>query len=249
MVDTAATGRSGVRPANNLLRALRDADFALIAPHLAESDSGPNDVLYNPGDNVDVVHFPCGPSIVSYLISGEDGRDVEAVLVGREGAVGGIVSFGHLPAYSRIVVKYGGGFVRLPVSDLEAAKKTSATLRHFFARYADCLLAQIFQSTACNAIHTIEQRAAKWMIAATDRTGDNVVPFKHEDLAAMLGAGRSHTTRVLQSFRTQGLIETRRGSVLIRDHAALKRLACRCDDLVRGHFDEVLRGVYPREGE
>jgi hypothetical protein len=249
MADTSTSKGSEARPANNLLRKLKDPDFALIAPHLAETDGGANDVLYNPGDNVDVVHFPCGPSMVSYLISGEDGRDVEAILVGREGAVGGIVSFGHLPAYSRIVVKFGGGFVRLPVSDLETAKKLSPTLRHFFARYADCLLAQIFQATACNAIHTIEQRAAKWMIAATERTGDDVVPFTHEDLAAMLGAGRSHTTRVLKTFREQGLIETRRGSVLIRDHAALKRLACRCDELVRGHFDEVLSGVYPREAD
>ncbi|HYW60975.1 MAG TPA: Crp/Fnr family transcriptional regulator [Xanthobacteraceae bacterium] len=247
MAETASFGRTGARPANNLLRTLRDADYALIEPYLIETDSGPSDVLYHPGDNVDVVYFPCGPSMVSYLISGEDGRDVETVLVGREGAVGGIVSYGHLPAYSRIVVKYGGLFVRLPVNNLEAAKERSPTLRNFFARYADCLLAQIFQSTACNAIHTIEQRAAKWMIAAIERTGDDVVPFTHEDLAGMLGAGRSHTTRVLRTFRDQDLIETRRGSVLVRDSAALKRLACKCDDLVRTHFDDVLHGVYPRE--
>jgi len=137
-------------------------------------------------------------------------RDIE---VGREGAVGGIVSHGHLPAYTRMIVKFGGGFVCLKVADLEAAKAKSVPLRHYFARYADCLLAQVFQATACNAIHSTEQRAAKWIIAATERTGDDVVPFTHEELAAMLGAGRSHTTRVLQGFRARGMIETRRTAV------------------------------------
>jgi len=236
------------RPYNNLLRVLRPADYAVIAPHLFASEHSINDVLYNPGDDVDIVHFPCGPAMVSFLISGEDGRDVETVLIGREGAVGGIVSHGRLPAYSRIMVKFGGQFACVNVSDLEAAKARSPALQNFFARYADCLLAQIFQSTACNAIHSIEQRAAKWMLAAIERTGGEVVPFTHEELAAMLGAGRSHTTRVLQDFRSRGLIETRRGSVLVRERDALKKAACNCNELVKTHFDEVLAGVYPNGG-
>ena len=136
MAETTVLDRTtgGSRPYNNLLRSLRDADYALIAPHLFAAEHSVNDVLYNPGDNVDVVHFPCGPSLVSYLVSGEDGRDVETVLVGREGAVGGIVSHGHLPAYSRIVVKFGGPFAHLPVSKLDAAKTASSSLRHVFAR-------------------------------------------------------------------------------------------------------------------
>jgi hypothetical protein len=250
MAETNVLDRTtdGSRPYNNLLRSLRESDYALIAPHLSAAEHSVNDVLYNPGDDVEVVHFPCGPAMVSFVISGDDGREVETVLIGREGAVGGIVSHGRLPAYSRIAVKFGGQFACLPVGDLEAAKAKSPALRNTFARYADCLLAQIFQATACNAIHSIEQRAAKWMLAALDRTGDNVVPFTHEELAAMLGAGRSHTTRVLKEFRSRGLIETRRGSVLVRDNAAMKTVACGCNELVKGHFDEVLAGVYPNGG-
>jgi hypothetical protein len=234
------------RPPNNLLRVLNARDYALIAADLFAVERTVGDVLYHPGDHVEVVHFPCGASMVSFLIGGEDGRDVETVLIGREGAVGGIVSQGFLPAYSRIVVKFGGSFVCLRVADLDAAKEKSPGLRQVFARYADCLLAQIFQSTACNAIHSIEQRIAKWMIAAAERTGNEVVPFTHEGLAAMIGAGRSHTTRVLHDFRLKGVVETRRGSVRILDDEALRRLACACNELVKGHFDEVLRGVYPQ---
>ena len=114
--------------------------------------------LYSPGDDVETVHFPCGPSLASYMVPNEDGRDVETILIGREGAVGGIVSQGFLPAYTRIMVKFAGPFVRLPVGKLDAAKAKSRTLSNIFARYADCMLAQVFQSTACNAIHSIEQR-------------------------------------------------------------------------------------------
>ena len=236
------------RPFNNLLRRLSDADFALLAPHLASRETNAGDLLYSPGDDVEIVHFPCGPSLVSYMVPNEDGRDVETILVGREGAVGGIVSQGFLPAYTRIMVKFGGPFVRLSVSKLDAAKMKSLSLRNSFARYADCMLAQVFQSTACNAIHSIEQRTAKWIISAMERTNsDGVVPLTHEQLATLLGVGRSYASRVIQTLKAEGVLETRRGSILIRNPEALRLRSCLCNEAVKNHFEEVLRGVYPSE--
>src|SRR5215475_7190213 len=172
------------RPFNNLLRRLNPADYTLLASHLTSDETKQGELLYNPGDNVQTVHFPCGPTLVSYMVPSEDGRDVETVLIGREGAVGGIVSQGFLPAFTRITVKFGGPIVRLAVSKLEASKSNSPSLRNIFARYADCMLAQMFQSTACNAIHSIEQRTAKWIISAMERTEDaDMVPLTHEQLA------------------------------------------------------------------
>jgi DNA-binding transcriptional regulator YhcF (GntR family) len=249
MISIRENAVSGVeRPHNNLLRRLSTADFALIAAHLVQGEASPNEVLYNPGDDVEIVHFPCGPGLASYLVANEDGRDVETILVGREGAVGAIVSQGYLPAYTRIVVKFGGPFERLHVSRLHAAKVKSATLRNVFARYADCMLAQIFQSTACNAIHSIEQRTAKWIIAAMERTnGEDAVPLTHEQLATLLGVGRSYISRVMQTFKAEGVLETRRGSILVRNREALSSRACLCNESVKHHFEEVLRGVYPTE--
>ena len=234
------------RPYNNLLRRLNDADYALIGPHIMLEEAAANELLYNPGDDVQVVHFPCGPSLATFLVAHEDGRDVETILVGREGAVGGIVSEGFLPAYTRIVVKFGGPFARIHVAKLEAAKLMSKSLRNIFARYADCLLAQIFQSTACNAIHSIEHRTAKWIISAMERTDDNhTVPLTHEQLATLLGVGRSYASRVIQTFKAQGLLDTRRGAIVVRDPDTLRRRACMCNEAVKSHFEEVLRGVYP----
>jgi hypothetical protein len=241
-----STIEAGDRPFNNLLRRLSNSDYALLAPSLSNDEAAANDLLYSPGDDVQTVHFPCGPSLVSYMVTNEDGRDVETILIGREGAVGGIVSQGYLPAYTRIIVKFGGPFVRLGIGKLDAAKTASATLRNIFARYADCMLAQIFQSTACNAIHSIEQRTAKWIVSAMERTeGKDIVPLTHEQLATLLGVGRSYTSRVIQTFKAEGVLETRRGSILVRNPDALRMRACLCNEAVKNHFEEVLRGVYP----
>ena len=236
------------RPFNNLLRRLSSPDYALLAPHLIADGAKPSELLYNPGDNVQTVYFPCGPTLVSYMVPSEDGRDVETVLIGREGAVGGIVSQGFLPAYTRMAVKFGGTIVRLSVSKLDTAKSNSPSLRNVFARYADCMLAQVFQSTACNAIHSIEQRTAKWIISAMERTDDtDAVPLTHEQLATMLGVGRSYVSRVIQTFKAEGVLETRRGSILVLNREALRIRACLCNECVKNHFEEVLRGVYPTE--
>jgi Crp-like helix-turn-helix domain len=242
------TADVGARPFNNLLRRLNKADFALLEPYLAAAHAKAGELFYSPGDDVETVHFPCGPSLVSYVVPHEDGRHVETILVGREGAVGGIVSQGFLPAYTRIAVKFGGPFTRLPVGRLEAAKASSFTLRNVFARYADCMLAQVFQSTACNAIHSIEQRTAKWIVSAMERTGDSdTVPLTHEQLATLLGVGRSYASRVIQIFKAEGILDTRRGAILVRNRDALQARACACNESVKTHFEEVLRGVYPTE--
>jgi CRP-like cAMP-binding protein len=132
---------------------------------------------------------------------------------------------------------------------LEDAKMHSLSLRHLFARYADCMVAQIFQAVACNAAHTIEQRTAKWLNAAIVRTAEHEVPLTQEQLAAMLGVGRSYISRVIRSLKERGILDTKRGRLCVRDEAALNALSCHCNESVKKHFDEVLSGVYPVEDE
>lgn len=108
-------------------------------------------------------------------------------------------------------------------------------------------MAQVFQSTACNAIHSIEQRAAKWIIAAMERTGDHVVPLTQEELAGMLGVGRSYTSRVMQAFKAEQILEIRRGLLLVRNLKALEARSCLCNENVKRHFEQVLGGVYPSD--
>ena len=234
---------------NNLLSALKPNDFELLLPALGRTQHPVGDILYEPGDYVNYAYFPCGQALASFRVVLADGRGVETALIGREGAIGGIVSQGRLPAYARALVQFEGEFLRIGSSQLERLKGTSSTLNHLFARYADCLLAQVFQSTACNATHSIEQRTAKWMLAALDRTGSDEVLLTQEQFGELLGVGRSYVSRVMRRLQDDGVLRTRRGRVRVVRRAELEARSCDCTALIRDHFEKVLRGVYPNGGD
>jgi CRP-like cAMP-binding protein len=230
---------------NNLLLAMKPTDRALLRPHLQSVRLNKDEVLYEPGDDVRHVYFPLDPTLLAFQVVLEDGRAVETAVIGCEGAICGVVSQGRLPAYSRSIVLHEGPALRIGVEELEAAKFKSLSIRHLFARYSDCVMAQVFQSVACNAAHSVEQRAAKWLIAATERTSDSRVPLTQEQFAEMLGVGRSYVSRVVGTLREKGLIEGERGAIVVLNMDGLRAAACNCQDSIRRHFDEVLKGVYP----
>src|SRR6202034_4874931 len=107
MTSADGVGKSR-RPGNELLRRLSPRDFALISPYLDQFDAAEDRVLYNPGDPVETVHFPCGTSAAAFVVAIEDGCEFDAMLIGREGGAGGIVNHGALPAFSRITVRFPG---------------------------------------------------------------------------------------------------------------------------------------------
>ncbi|MFC0683959.1 Crp/Fnr family transcriptional regulator [Novosphingobium clariflavum] len=233
---------------SDLLGALRPADRDLLVPFLEDVEYAAGQVLYCPGDLVEFCYFPRGGAICSFFVEMDGNELVETLLVGREGALGGVVSQGSLPSFARASVLHRGRFWRIGTERLGEVKRLSPAIAHLFARYADCVMAQVFQSTACNAVHTIEQRAARWLGTAIDRIGRNDVTMTQEQLASMMGIGRSYASRVLQRFKRDGILRTRRGGISVLDRAALDARACRCNDAIRAHFDAVLAGVYPPEG-
>lgn len=235
-----ALGRSNKRPANQLLQRLTERDYRLIERYLEYVKVSANQILYHPGDKVEAAAFPCGSTLISFAVSLEVDREAHAMAVGMEGAVGGIINPGLLPAYSRTSVIVGGELIRLSMRRLEPAIRQSHSLRNAFARYADFLFAQTLQSAACNAGHSNEQRAARCILSVKQRTGD-VVPLTHEQLANMLGIGRSYTSRLLEKLKATGVIETKRGAILIADEKALRGRSCACDDWLKSHFNEIFQ--------
>jgi hypothetical protein len=233
--------------ANLLLGKLVEHDRSRLIAHMMAFDMKSGDVIHHAGEDVVDTWFPCGAAMASFCVAASDGQDaVEVAVVGREGAVGGIVSNGYVPAFATAQVRFGGRFIRIKTAALEQAKLDSITLRHWFARYSDCLLAQVFQTAACNATHTIMQRTAKWLLAASARTGRRRFELTHEQLALVLGVGRTFVTRTLNNFKDAGLIETSRGQITILDEAALRSRSCGCTAAIEEHFDIVLSGIYPR---
>jgi len=230
---------------NLLLAKLNQADRARLAPHFMVFDLKAGQTLHEAGQDVTETWFPVGSAMAAFCVATNAGSDaVEVALVGREGAIGGIVSNGRLPAYATSLVRFGGRFLRIKTAALELAKLDSITLRHWFSRYSDCLLAQLFQTAACNATHTISQRTAKWLLAAASRTEGNEFELTQAQLAEMLGVGRTFVTRTIRQFRDSGLVATRRGVFIIRDEPGLRRITCRCTAAIEDHFDTVLHGIY-----
>ncbi|KQU61629.1 Crp/Fnr family transcriptional regulator [Sphingomonas sp. Leaf339] len=233
---------------NILLGTLNEADRRRLAPHMVVLDLKAHDILQPAGEDVIHTWFPCGSAMAAFCISTNDGSTtVEVALVGCEGAIGGIVSNGHLPAYSTAQVRYGGRFMRVKTSALEQAKLDSLTLRHWFSRYSDCLLAQVFQTAACNATHSISQRTAKWLLAAVNRTHSPEFAMTHEQLAQVLGVGRTFVTRVISRLRAEGTIATRRGVFIVKDEQVLRDASCGCTAMIENHYDTVMHGIYPIE--
>jgi CRP-like cAMP-binding protein len=230
---------------NHLLGKLTPPDRARLIPHLMAFDLAAGHVLHAAGEDVDDTWFPCGGSVAAFCVSTNGGANqVEVAVVGREGAVGGIVSNGHLPAYATAEVRFAGRFLRIKTAALELAKLESLALRHWFSRYSDCLLAQVFQTAACNATHTIAQRMAKWLLAASARTQGDAFELTQDELSQMLGVGRTYVTSTLKTLRDKHVIATRRGVIEIEDKPALRRMSCRCTTAIEEHFDAVLHGIY-----
>ncbi len=235
--------RTVIRRANRLLAALSPRDFTVLEPHLELVDLPRGRVLFEPGDDVVTTYFPCHRAMASLLIVTRDGREVEAATIGREGAVGGIVSEGHKPAFGRAVVQVGGQALCISTSHLEAAKIGSPRFGDLFSRYADALLAQMMQSVACNALHRTEERCARWLLATHDRAGENIVNLTQEALAEMLGVQRTTVTAVTGVLQDRGLIRTHRGRVEVLDRPGLERAACECYRAVEDHFARLLPEV------
>ncbi len=177
--------------------------------------------------------------MVSLVVELSDGRSVQVASIGREGAVGGIVSCGHAPAFADAKVMVPGPALRASLTALEEVKGRSSFVGNIFCRFADYLLAEVMQSAACNTFHTIQQRAARWLLTAQDRAGDRI-ELTQEALADLLGVQRTTVNAVVGSLQDLGLISARRGRVIVVDRAGLKRHACECYAIVEQHFGAVI---------
>lgn len=235
-----------VLPLNRLLAALDPGDLALLEPHLAPVLLTRAAILFEAGDDVTACHFPCGATMVSLIVATPDGRVAETATIGCEGAVGGMVSQGHKPAFARAEVQIPGPALRLACERLEELKSASRSLRDVFARYADCMIAQVLQSVACNALHGLELRFCRWLLTTQDRVGGSSIPLTQEYLAEMLGVQRTTVTATARQLQMRGLIAYSRGRITVLDRSALEAAACGCHAAVIAHFERVLPGVYPR---
>ena len=224
---------------NRLLSTFSREARALIEPFGTMVELVAGETVLQRGDQVRSSLFPIGPTMITMVVGLSGGRSIEVASIGKGGAVGGIVSCGHAPAFTRAEVLVGGKAYRVPMAALEDAKKRSNFIGNLFCRYSDYLLSTVMQSVACNAFHSITERAARWLLYVQDRAGDRI-ELTQETLARLLGVQRTTVNAVIQELSSEGLIATSRGIVRVIDRAGLKRRACECYDRLQDHYAAVI---------
>lgn len=213
---------------NLLLSALPDADYARISPTLAVVSLKVKTVLLEPGDPVRHYYFP-GDGFCSELTVLEDGTMVEIVTVGREGVaslLGGSES-GLVVAQTMVQGPIRTCF-RMPAEVFRAEMDRRGPFYQLVSRYVSVLTRMIMQSTACNAVHTIEQRLARWLLTTHDHMETRSFPLTQEFVAMMLGASRPAVAGVAGRLQRAGLITYHRGQVTIVDREQLEAASCEC---------------------
>lgn len=224
---------------NRLLSTFPQEARALVEADSEVVELKPGQTLFRPGEPVSHSLFPFGQTMIGLLLDLDEDRSVEVASIGREGAIGGIVSCGHAPAFSHACVLIPGPVMRIPLKRLDEAKQRGSHIAHIFCRYSDFLLSMVMQSVACNAFHSIGQRAARWLLTAQDRAGDRI-ELTQEALAALLGVQRTTVNAVVRTLQDEGLISNRRGAIQVIDRAGLTRRACACHRAVENHYANVI---------
>jgi CRP-like cAMP-binding protein len=224
---------------NRLLSTFSREARALMEPFGEMIELHAGEVVLDRGEQVRFSIFPVGPTMISMTVELSGGRTAEVASIGREGAVGGIVSCGQAPAFSRADVLVPGPAFRVPMEALEDAKNRSGFIANIFCRFSDYLLAQVMQSVVCNAYHSIPERAARWLLHAQDRAGDRI-ELTQEAFAGLLGVQRTTVNAVVRELADEGLIATGRGNIRVTDRAGLKRRSCECYQRLQDHFNAVI---------
>jgi CRP-like cAMP-binding protein len=211
--------------ANRLLASLPAADFDRIAPFLQPIDLPLRFVLAGPETPVEHLYFPTS-GIASIIAASPDGHMTDVGMFGREGvgSVSALLDSDASP--TRVVMQIAGDGYRLPLAAMRSAMDESASLRRLMLRFAHVMSLQTAYTALCNAVHTLDERLARWLLMCADRHPDIALPLTHDVLSGMLGVRRPSITTALHVLEGRLFIRSRRGQVIIRDRQALERFAC-----------------------
>jgi CRP-like cAMP-binding protein len=227
---------------NRILASLPAPDLARLAPHLLPRVFKRNQTLHDPGQMVETVYF-LEDGICSIVVAMADGSTVEVGMVGREGFVGMAALLGDRHSQTRTFIQIAGsGYAVKAKIVAEQSQDASSQLRLLLLRGVQCLLAQMAQTAACNRVHGLEERLARWLLMCHERVQTDDLPITHESLAMMLGSRRSSVTVAAGMLQKAGLIEHSRGRVRIQNRKGLENAACECHPVI--HAEYVRLGLF-----
>jgi CRP-like cAMP-binding protein len=229
---------------NHLLTLLDNATRSQLKPHMRTIMVEHGEVLHGPSSEIEFVYFPQS-SIVSVLARTEQGQTAETSIVGREGMIGSSSIHGIMTSFAEAVVQVGGEAIRVPASEIHRVGQASESFRKIVALFDLSLLAQSQQSTACQALHQVESRAARWLLQCSKRLGSNDIRLTQEFFGQMLGVQRTTINLVERTLQYAGLIQVGRGRISIVDIDSLHAVACDCYDRIERRYEELLGPLKP----
>ncbi len=225
-------------PGNLILAALPSLEFKRLSEHLESVDLKLGDVLQMPEDQIEYVYFPTD-GVISLLAILEDGETVEAGIVGREGMVGIPIVLGVDTTTNQALVQGSGEALRMKATSLKAYLRNDGVLQPLLLRYVHAIFAQVSQTAACNRVHTLNERLARWLLLTHDLLGRDKFDLTHELLARMLGTRRAGVSVAASSLREAGLIDYSRGQVVMLNRKGLEDASCECYGVVKVEYDRL----------
>lgn len=229
-----------VHRANRLLAALPADDFARLERYMRVVPLGHQQVLADPGEELDEAYFPHSGAI-SIMAAMREGGYAEIATIGPEGVVGLGSILGGDTTPARVLVQIAGIGTQIPLKPLRAAMEQSSTFRAMMHRYIRARFVQIGQLVACNGLHSVEERFARWLLMAHDRARRDTFDLTQELLAEMLGVHRPSVTVVARMMQSVGLIRYSRGVITVTNRKGLEATSCECYGVVRRAFSEIFQ--------
>jgi CRP-like cAMP-binding protein len=221
------TNPAGKPVSNKILLSIPDAEYRLIRPHLEFLDLPNRLRLHEPPEKLQFAYFP-NSGLVSIVVATKGGRDVEAGVVGCEGVVGTALAVGLDKSPLREVVQIEGAAFKVASRALQDTLPKTPDLQMRLSRYAVLHGMQVAQTAACNRLHDVAQRLARWLLMAQDRVDAAILPITHDFLATMLGTDRPSVSLAAGALQQNKVIQYSRGSVRILNRKRLEMSACEC---------------------
>jgi CRP-like cAMP-binding protein len=229
---------------NLLLKAMPRQGYSRLAPGMKRITLEYGKTLHQPGQAIHNVYFPI-TCLISVTITMQDGRTVECGAVGSREMVG-VNAFmgGRETTLTKYIVQVPGDAIKLNAAPLLLEFDQNKDLRDVMLRYTQAFIAQISQNAACNRLHTIEQRLARWLLEVRDRLNSDELRLTHEFIAEMLGVIRPGVTIAANALQEKGIIKYSRGRIGILDGQQLEKISCECYEDLKGEYDRLL-GIRP----
>jgi len=232
------TNADGKLVSNLILLSISDNGYASLRPHL-EYVSFPNHlVLHEAGGKLEFAYFP-NHGLISLVVVMKDGKTVEAGIVGKEGFTGIPAAVGLSRSPFQAVVQITGDGFRVAAGALQNTLESAPHLQLILSRYAAIRGMQVAQTAACNRLHDIGQRLARWLLMTQDRMDSGSLPITHDFLATMLGTDRPTVSLAAGVLQRKKIIEYTRGAVKIVNRKKLEESACECYGVIQQYDGEI----------